>query len=181
MKILKRILIVILIIIAIPLIIALFVRKDYAVEKEVIVNLPNEQVFDYIKHLKNQNDYSKWAMMDPNMKKTFTGEDGTVGFISAWESNDKNVGQGEQEIVGIEDGKRVDYELRFIKPFESTQNAYMITESISDNQTKVKWGFSGEMHYPMNIMLLFMDMEKMIGDDFQTGLNKLKQNLETKK
>src|ERR1700757_4744620 len=97
MKILKRILIVIAVLIAIPLIVALFTKKDYAIEREVVINKPKQDVFNYIKMLKNQPNYSKWAMDDPNAKMTFTGTDGTVGFISAWESN--KVGKGEQQIT----------------------------------------------------------------------------------
>ena len=178
MKILKKILIVIAIIIAIPLIIALFVEKDYAVEREITINKSKQEVFDYIKFLKNQDNFSKWSTMDPKMKKTYQGTDGTVGFVSAWESNDENVGVGEQEIKKIAEGERIDFELRFIKPFEATEPAFMSTESVTENQTKVKWGFSGHMNYPMNIMMLFMDFEKMIGDDLQTGLSNLKTVLE---
>lgn len=178
MKILKKILIVIAIIIAIPLIIALFVEKDYAVEREITINKSKQEVFDYVKFLKNQDNFSKWATMDPNMKKTYRGTDGTVGFVSAWESDDENVGVGEQEIKKIIEGERIDFELRFIKPFEATEPAFMSTETVSENQTKVKWGFSGHMNYPMNIMMLFMDFEKMIGDDLQTGLSNLKTVLE---
>lgn len=178
MKILKRIGIVLLILIAIPLIVALFVKKDYAVEKEIVINRPNAEVFEYIKHIKNQNVYSVWNKKDPNMKQTYTGEDGKVGFISAWESKNENVGVGEQEIVKIEEGKRIDMKLRFKEPFEAEDNAYMITESISDNKTKVKWGFTGKMPYPMNIMMLFMDMDEMIGKDLSEGLESLKTELE---
>jgi predicted enzyme related to lactoylglutathione lyase len=181
MKIFKKILIVLGIIIAIPLIVALFVRKDYAVEESIVINKPKSEVFDYIKHLKNQDNFSKWATMDPNMKKTYRGTDGTVGFVSAWESDNENVGAGEQEILKITEGERMDFELRFLKPFESTQVAYMTTETVSENKTKVKWGFSGKMSYPMNLMILFMDFEEMIGDDFQVGLKKLKTNLEKEK
>ncbi|MDD2983911.1 MAG: SRPBCC family protein [Crocinitomicaceae bacterium] len=180
MKVFKKILIVLGIIIAIPLIVALFVRKDYAVEESIVINKPKYEVFDYIKHLKNQDNFSKWATMDPNMKKTYRGTDGTVGFVSAWESDNENVGAGEQEILKITEGERMDFELRFLKPFESTQVAYMTTETVSENKTKVKWGFSGKMSYPMNLMMLFMDFEEMIGDDFQVGLKKLKTNLEKK-
>lgn len=178
MKIIKKILAVLAIIIVALLIVALFAKKDYAVEKEVVINKPNQEVFDYIKLLKNQNNYSKWATMDANMKKEFRGTDGTVGFVSSWDSDVKDVGKGEQEIKKITEGKRIDYELRFIKPFESTEQTYMATEPVSENQTKVKWGFNGRMNYPMNLMLLCMDMEKMVGDDLQTGLNNLKNILE---
>ena len=116
--------------------------------------------------------------MDPTMKKTYRGTDGTVGFVSAWESKVDSVGVGEQEIKKIKEGERIDFERRFIKPFEATEPAFMTTEPVSENQTKVIWGFSGHMNYPMNIMMLFMDFEKMIGDDLQTGLSNLKRELE---
>lgn len=138
MRILKTILIAVGILIAVPLIVALFAKKDYEVEREIIIDKPKEEVFDYVKFLKNQDNYSKWATMDPEMKKTYRGTDGTVGFVSAWESDNKDVGIGEQEIKKITEGERIDFELRFFEPFESTEPAYMTTESVSENQTKVK-------------------------------------------
>lgn len=180
MKILKNILIVIASLIVLLLIVALFVKKDYAVVREVTINKPKQEVFDYVKYLKNQDSYSKWAMMDPNMKKEYRGTDGTVGFVSAWDSEKSDVGKGEQEIKKIAEGERLDFELRFIKPFEATDYAYMTTETAGTDQTKVKWGFNGKMNYPMNLMLLFMNMDKMLGDDLQTGLSNLKTVLEKK-
>lgn len=181
MKIIKKVLIVLAIILTLPLIIALFVKKEYAVEESIVINKSKSEVFDYVKHLKNQDNFSKWATMDPNMEKTYSGTDGTVGFISAWNSDHESVGQGEQEILKITEGERLDFELRFIKPFESTQLAYMTTESVNEKQTEVKWGFKGKMNYPMNIMLLFMDFEELIGEDFQEGLSNLKTIVEKDK
>lgn len=178
MKIVKTILLVIVGIIALVLIVAMFTKKEYAIEREIVINQPKQVVFDYIKLLKNQDNYSKWAKMDPNSKKVYKGTDGTVGFVSAWESLDKNVGQGEQEIVKIDEGNRIDLGLHFIKPFDAKASAYMVTETVTENQTKVKWGFASKMPYPMNIMLLFMDMEKMLGDDLNIGLTSLKGILE---
>lgn len=178
MKILKKILIVVVIIIAIPLVIALFVQKDYAVEREISIEKSTSEVFNYVKYLKNQDNYSKWATMDPNMEKSYNGIDGTVGFISAWKSDNEDVGVGEQEIKKIIEGERIEFELRFKEPFESTSPAYMTTDYVSENQTKVKWGFSGHMNYPMNLMFLFMDFEKMIGEDLDTGLKNLKKEME---
>lgn len=178
MKILKKILIIVGIIIAIPLIVALFVKKDYAVEREIEIKKPKTEVFEYIKYLKNQDNYSKWAMMDPAMKKTYTGTDGTVGFISTWESTNEDVGKGEQEILKITEGERIDTKLRFKIPFEAEDDAYMTTTSIDENTTKVTWGFKGAFPYPMNIMGLFMDMDKEVGGDLATGLTNLKAVLE---
>jgi len=176
MKILKKILIIIAVLIAIPLIAALFIKNDYATEREITINRPKQDVFSYIKQLKNQPNYSKWAMADPNAKMTFTGTDGTVGFVSAWDS--KKVGKGEQQITGITEGSRMDLGLHFIKPMDGRANAYFTTDAISPTQTKVKWGLSGKMNYPMNFMLVVMNMDKMMGDDLATGLTNLKGILE---
>jgi hypothetical protein len=88
-----------------------------------------------------------------------------------WEGN-SDVGKGEQEIKKIEEGKRIDFELRFEKPMKDIAQAYMTTDSVAPNQTLVKWGLTGHMTYPMNIMGLVMD--KMVGGDFETGLANLK-------
>lgn len=178
MKILKRVLIVIVILIAIPLVAALFIKGDYAVEREVTIKKPKTEVFDYVKHIKNQNNYSVWNKKDPAAKMEFKGEDGTVGFVSSWDSEMKEVGKGEQEIKSIKEGERIDMELRFKKPFEATDYAYMSTEAVDSSTTKVKWGFNGKMPYPFNFMCLFMNMDKMLGPDLQTGLDDMKGILE---
>jgi len=178
MKVLKKATYFLAAILAIVLITALFVPKEYAMEREVEINKPNSEVFDYIKYVKNQDNFSAWAKLDPDTKKEYTGTDGEVGFISSWESDNKEVGKGAQEIVKIEEGKRVDFELRFIEPFKATDYAYFATESIDSITTTVKWGFDGEIAYPMNIMLLWMDMEEMLAPDLEEGLQNLKALLE---
>jgi hypothetical protein len=178
MKTLKTILLVVAIIIAIPLISALFIKGEYSVEKEVVINKPLNDVFGFVKYLKNQEEFSVWSKMDPAMKRDFRGTDGQPGFISAWESKDENVGKGEQEIKTITENKRIEYELRFKEPFEATESAYLTTEAMSGNQTRVRWGFKGHMPYPMNFMSIFMNIEDMIGKDLQTGLVNLKMVLE---
>ncbi|MDA3954164.1 MAG: SRPBCC family protein [Bacteroidales bacterium] len=178
MKVIKKILLVIISLIILILIIAAFVPKQYAVEREIEINKSKTEIFEYVKFLRNQDNYSVWAKRDPNMKKEFQGTDGTVGFVSAWDSDNKDVGKGEQEILSVVEGERIDFELRFIEPFEAKDLAYMVTESLSDSLTVVKWGFSGEISYPMNLMLLFMNMEEMLGGDLQNGLANLKGILE---
>src|SRR5688572_289288 len=178
MKVLKKVLLAIAILIGLVLITAIFVKKNMHAERVITINKSKAEVYGYIKYLKNQNTYSKWATMDPNMRTDFRGTDATVGFVSAWESDKDDVGKGEQEIKAIKEGERIDYELRFMEPMESKATAYMITEAAGESQTKVKWGFDGRVNYPFNIMCLFMDMEKMVGDDFETGLQRLKTNLE---
>jgi hypothetical protein len=178
MKILKTILFSLLGIVAVLLVIAAFVKKEYKISREITISKPKQVVFDYVKLLKNQNNYSVWALADPDMTKEFRGTDGTIGFVSSWDSKVKDVGKGEQEIVAIKDGERVDYELRFILPMQSTDHAYMTTEALSEGTTKVKWGFNGKMNYPTNLMLVILDFDKMLGPDLDKGLSKLKSLLE---
>tara|TARA_R110000850_G_scaffold146877_12_gene269066 strand:+ start:748 stop:1281 length:534 start_codon:yes stop_codon:yes gene_type:complete len=175
---LRKILVVVATIIAIPFVVALFVQKDYSVTRTITIDKPISEVFNYVKHLKKQDNFSKWAQMDLDMVKTYRGTDATVGFVSAWASENPDVGVGEQEIIAIDEGKRIDFELRFISPFEATEPAYMSTAAVNANQTKVDWGFSGHFAYPTNLMFLFIDFETMIGADLQQGLESLKVVLE---
>lgn len=178
MKILKVLGIIVLILIAVPLIAALFVPKEYGATRTVVIDRPLDEVYDFAKYLKNQNQYGKWNLIDPAMEHYYEGEDGTVGFVSGWKSENPEVGHGEQEIIAIQEKQRIDYELRFIEPFEGKDKAFMTFSEIDPNQTEVGWGFDGKMSYPMNLMIPLMNMEEMIGDDFQTGLDNLKRLLE---
>ena len=180
---LKKILLAVLglaiLLIAFVAIAAFVTESDYSVERQVTVNRPKADVFNYIKLLKNQNEWGPWAKKDPGIKLDYRGTDGTVGFVSSWDGNDE-VGAGEQEIRKIVEGERVDTQLRFKRPFESTSDAYMITEAAGEGQTRVRWGFSGSMPKPMNLMLLVVDMDKAVGKDFDEGLAGLKTILEKK-
>jgi hypothetical protein len=178
MKIIKISLYVIAGIVALFLIVALFVENDYKVVRQIEINKSKTEVYEFTKYLKNQNQYSVWATTDPNMKKDYHGTDGEVGFVSAWDSKVDDVGKGEQEIIKIADGERIDYELRFIEPFEAKEKAYMTFEATGDSVTLVKWGFDGHMNYPMNMSLLFMDFDAMLGKDLEIGLQNLKVILE---
>ena len=178
MKFIKILILIIVAIGAILLVTACFVKKSYSVEKEVVINKPKQDVFNYIKLLKNQNNYSKWATMDESMRHYYNGTDGAVGFVYSWESDSDDVGKGSQKIVDIKEGEKIDMQIHFIKPFEGDADAYLATDTVSSTSTKVKWGFVGKMKYPMNVMLLFMNLDKMVGSDLQTGLNNLKGVLE---
>lgn len=163
--------------IALLLIIAAFTKKKYSIERSIVINKPSAEVFDYVKHIRNQDYYNKWVMTDPNMKKSYRGTDGTVGFVYAWNGN-KQAGEGEQEIIRIDEGKRVDTEVRFVRPFAAVGHTPMIIESLSDNQTKVRWGMSSAMKYPMNIALVLFGLENALGKDLDISLNNLKNILE---
>ena len=159
------------------LILAALAPKTYDVSRSVDIAKPKKEVFAYLKSLKNQNEWSPWAKKDPDMVQTFTGTDGEVGATNHWKGN-KQVGEGEQEITKIMEGERVETELRFLKPWASTSDCYLVTEETSPESTKVTWGFTGKNRFPMSIMMLFMSMDKMVGKDFEEGLANLKQTLE---
>ncbi|WP_116789368.1 SRPBCC family protein [Flavobacterium psychrotrophum] len=167
--------IIIIAVIALPLVIALFIPKEYNLERIAIINAPKHKVFDYIKYVRNQEQYSKWAMADPDQKITTTGTDGTVGFINAWDSA-KKAGAGEQEITGLIDGERITTELRFTRPFKNTGHSYMATETHNQSSTKVTWGLSGKMPYPLNLMTALL--KGGLAKDIDLSLNNLKQILE---
>ena len=177
MKVLKIILLIIVVLIAFVFIGAIFVDGKFGVEKSIVIDRPNEVVYDYVKQLKKQPEWSVWDKMDPNSEHTYTGTDGEVGFVSAWKGN-KDVGSGEQEIIAVDPGKRIDYELRFKEPFESTSKAYTTFNTVGSDQTEVTMGFEGEMVYPMRLMLLFVNMDKTLGADFQGNLENLKEVIE---
>src|SRR6187401_1805359 len=146
MNIIITILIVVAGIIALLLIIALFMKREHYVNREIIINAPRQKVFDYLKLLKNQDEFNKHAMAGPDRKRKFKGTDGTVGYIYAWSGN-KNAGVGEKEIKNIIQGKRIEMEIRFVKPMRATASIIMETESLPGDQTNVSWSNAGTLIY----------------------------------
>ena len=165
-------------IIALLILLALIAPKKYEVERKIIINRPVSDVFNYVKMVKNQDYWAPWKKRDPNMNQSFSGTDGTVGFVSKWESDHKQVGSGEQEIKNVVNNERIETELRFLKPWKSVSDAYLITNSVNDSKTEVVWGFQGVNKVPINIMMLFYNMDKAVGKDFEEGLIGLKNILE---
>ena len=168
---------ILLAIIALVILLALIAPKTYHVSRSVVIEKPRSEVFTYLRSLKNMDDWSPWAKKDPNMEKKITGTDGEVGAVSYWNGN-KEVGEGEQEITKIVPEQRIESELRFLKPFASTSDAYLQIDEVDATNSKVTWGFSGKNKFPMSIMMLFMSMDKMVGKDFESGLSDLKSKLQ---
>ena len=162
--------------VALFFIVGLFLKKEFEVKGEVVIDKPRKEVFDYVKLLKNQDHYNQWVMADPDMKKEFKGTDGTVGFVYGWDGN-KKVGTGEQIIKAISEDERIDAELRFIKPFESVCGATMITTFVSESKTRVRWSMTGSVPYPRNIMNPIIN--RMLTKSLNESLALLKGKLET--
>jgi hypothetical protein len=146
------------------------------IEKSIEINKGSNLVFDYLRITKNQDNFSVWNMTDPNMKKTHQGVDGTIGFKYSWDSTVKNVGAGEQEITGIEQGKSIEYAIRFLRPMQNTgKTEFQITAS-GNEKTLVTWIFDSPSKFPMSLFSPIF--KKILGKDLEKGLVNLKNILE---
>jgi effector-binding domain-containing protein len=172
MKALRIILIIVAVIVVIIGILTAIAPTKSAVSRSVVINAPKEVVWNNISHFSNTNKWAPWNEYDPNMKVTIEGTDGTVGAVSRWQGNDQ-VGEGSQTLTNLDPMKRADMHLNFIKPFKSEADAYTEMND-TGGMVKVTWGFNNTSPRPMNIMNLFMDMDAMLGKEFEKGLNKLK-------
>jgi len=150
--------------------------KEMLIEKNVSVDKDISAVFDFLKETKNQDKFSVWNMKDPNMKKTYSGTDGSKGFVYSWDSRDKSVGAGSQEIIDITEGARIDYLMRFVRPMQNTATSSFILHKINEHSTSVTWTFRGQTTFPMS---LFAPVFKnMLGKQLQQSLQNLKLLLE---
>ena len=157
----------------------MFLKKEYQIVREITIYKSREQVFNYIKFLKNQNDYSYYNRKDPETIKSYTGTDGEVGFTYVWKSKINSIGNGTQTISKIVEGKEIVCDIQFTKPLPLKSVATISLTEISDNKTKVTWTFSSLYKFPLNIIIYFADLEKLIGTDIASSLVTLKQNLES--
>ncbi len=158
------------------ILLALVNGKQLDLEASVTINKPVQEVFECIKYVKNQDNFSVWNMTDPSMKKEYSGTDGQVGFIYAWDSTNKNVGAGEQEIKKITPGQAVDFELRFSRPMQDVAQARMTTTAAGQGQTNVTWSFNSMMKFPMTAVKPIF--RNILTKQLQTGLDNLKKVME---
>lgn len=177
MTILFSILLFLAVLVGFLLFLALIIKKEYSIERDITINKSKEEVFDFIKIMRNQEKYNVWVMKDPYVKLVYTGTDGTEGFTCAWEGN-KQAGKGEQEFKKIDEGNSLNIELRFEKPFESTLQTYLFTRAVGENQTNLKWQMLGANKFPMNLMNMVID--GLLGKDLERSLVNAKQILEDK-
>ena len=164
---------IVLLLVAFVLIAGLFVAKDYHFETSVAINAPKEKVWQYAGSLHGMEKWSPFIESDPDIQVSFEGQDSAVGAIYTWKGN-KEVGSGSQTISKIDPLNRMDTHLHFIEPFEGEADAYLKLSG-EGNATNVAWGFNTRYKYPMNVMLFFINMDKMMGESFNKGLAKLKQ------
>ena len=173
----KKFLIVIGILVVIIVLLGLFAPKDYTVARSINMKASKEVVYEQISLLKNFNSWSPWAELDSAMVTTYEGTDGTVGAKSHWEGN-KDVGKGTMELKLLTPNEKVETTVHFIEPWESISESFYSIAENGDSLT-VTWSFSGHNAFPSNIFGLFMNMDDMLGTDFNKGLNKLKIKCES--
>lgn len=150
--------------------------KDMVVEKNVAINRNINDVFNFLKLVTNQDKFSVWNMKDPNMQKSYSGIDGTNGFVYSWDSKDKSVGAGSQQISNIVEGKQIDFNLNFIRPMKNTATSSFVLNNPGYNSTSVGWTFRGPTKFPMSLFTPIF--KKMLGKQLDQSLQNLKALLE---
>lgn len=176
MKILKYLGLTILILIALFFIIPLFIGNQYEVSKTISIKASKEKVHEIMSDFSKFEEWSPWAELDSAMIIELSGNTGELGSTYSWKGND-DVGTGTMTISRI-DGDTIGIQLVFKEPFEAESPTYYALTQNGD-ETEVTWYIKGEMSYPFNIFMLFMDMEEELGKDFDKGLGKLKNYIES--
>ncbi|HNE30604.1 MAG TPA: SRPBCC family protein [Saprospiraceae bacterium] len=172
MKALKILLYIVLGLAALVIALGLFAKGNYHIERSIEIDAPREVVFEQVRFFKNFPKWSPWQSLDPNMKTLVEGTDGEAGAVYVWSGNDK-VGEGKQTLKSVTPG-RVDIEVNFVKPWESTSPSFIKMDAQGD-KTHVSWGFDMHVGFPWNGFAMFTDMDAAVGKDYERGLANLKR------
>jgi uncharacterized protein YndB with AHSA1/START domain len=165
------------VVIAAVLIIAATKPDTFRIERSATIKAPPERIFALINDFHNWAAWSPWEKMDPNLKRTFSGQPSGTGSIYEWEGN-KKVGQGRMEIKESSPSRKITIQLDFLKPFEAHNTAEFTLESQGDS-TNVNWAMHGRQPFMFKVMKVFMNMDKLVGKNFEAGLANLKAQTET--
>lgn len=184
MRIVRKVVIGLAFFIALVFSAAYFLSPQFRIERSIVIKVQPESVFDQINAFHNWHDWSPYAVLDPQMKVTYTGPDSGIGAAYAWAGN-KAVGEGQMTIMTSIPSKRVDIKLEFVKPLK-TINVVEFTFKPGPNsdaknpETIVTWAMSGPRPILMRVISLFINMDRIVGDDFERGLKSLKWKLESR-
>jgi hypothetical protein len=146
--------------------------SDFRILRRKQISAPAGVVFDQLNELAKWQAWSPWENLDPNLKRTYEGPPAGEGAKYAWSGNSK-VGEGRMTIVDSRAGELVRIRLEFIRPFQATNTSEFALEPI-ENQTVVTWSMTGKNTFMGKAFGLVMNMDKMIGADFEKGLTRLK-------
>jgi uncharacterized protein YndB with AHSA1/START domain len=166
--------VIVLIVIGVGVVLGLAAMKPdtFRVQRAMAIKAPPEKIFALINDFHAWGQWSPWEKKDPAMRRTFSGAPNGKGAAYAWEG-DKNVGQGSMEIVESAPPSRIAIKLDFMKPFEAHNTVVFALEPKGD-ATNVTWDMQGPTPFFAKIIHVFLDMDKMVGNDFETGLANLK-------
>jgi uncharacterized protein YndB with AHSA1/START domain len=149
----------------------------FRLERAVVINAPAERIFPLINDFHQWTLWSPWEKMDPNLKRSYSGAESGVGSIYQWVGN-KKVGEGRMTIVETRPPEWASIKLEFLKPWRATNTAtFKLTPE--GTGTRVVWAMEGTQSFMMKAFSLFMNMEKMVGPDFERGLSNLRAAAET--
>ena len=146
-------------------------EDNYTVERSTIIKAPAALIYEQIADFHRWTAWSPWEDLDPDMQRTYSGPESGLGAAYAWSGNRK-VGEGRMEITALARPSRVEVALDFLKPFKSsgTNTFGLVAEG---EATRVTWTMSGPKTLMTRVMGLFKSMDKMIGPDFEKGLERL--------
>jgi hypothetical protein len=163
-------------IIALVLILAAGKPDTFRIERAAMVNAPADRIFALISDFHQWLNWSPWEGRDPALKRTYSGAERGKGAIYAWDGN-KSVGSGRMEILEASppsnSPSKVVVKLDFLKPFEA-HNTAEFTMLPQGGATDVTWVMHGPAPFMSKVMQVFMNMDRMIGKDFEAGLANLK-------
>lgn len=165
-------------VIALILIIPFFRSAEFLISREIVINSSPEVLFPYINNAQKSYEWMPWAESDPGVEIKFTGAPEGVGAKSSWDG--KQMGTGSSEVIESIPNQSVKTTLVYTKPFEMSQVATVSLAPTSAG-TKVTWSVDGHNNYFFKLIGIFIDCDKMVGDQFLQGLNKLKKIVEAKK
>lgn len=148
-------------------------RPDtFRVERRATIHAPPERVFAMLNDFREWMAWSPWEKLDPAMQRTYGGAERGVGATYAWSGNSK-AGAGQMTITTSEPSVRVGMRLDFIKPF-ATSNTVSFTLNAAEGGTAVAWVMEGPCPFMSKLFGVFVNMDRMIGRDFEAGLANLK-------
>ena len=173
LKALAIVAVVLAIAIAVVLILAATKPDQFAVQRSTVVKAPPEKIFALINDFHQWGSWSPYEHKDPAMKRTFSGAARGNGAVYAWEG-DKNVGSGRMEILEAAAPSRIVIKLDFYSPFEA-HNTAEFTMLPQGDETRVTWRMHGPAPFMARIMHVFINIDKMVGKDFEFGLANLKR------
>ena len=143
----------------------------YHVERGITTTAPPQQVFAVVNDMHRFPEWSPWEKLDPAMKTTFAGPTSGNGASYSWIGNSQ-AGEGRMTITESMPANHVALKLEFVKPFASTCDIHFRIEPQGDG-SRVTWSMDGNNNFMGKVMCLFMNMDKMVGKDFEAGLASL--------